>query len=153
MNIAANTELTLDLSGDDYNYGSRGVAFLQEFAVGLATRTLVKFDISKNSLYAEGSKIVAQALKENRIMTELNISLNSMTYNGSNFGEMSGVVAMSDAISTMGALTKLTVSGDFPGSSQPVTIETSMTRADFSSKYHLGASGAIMLAAFLPKCT
>ena len=35
--------------------------------------------------------------------------------------------------------------------SNPVTIETSMTEADFSGKY-LMASGAIMLAAFLPKC-
>ena len=33
----------------------------------------------------------------------------------------------------------------------PVTIETSMTEADFSKKM-LGTSGAIMLAAFLPKC-
>jgi hypothetical protein len=32
-----------------------------------------------------------------------------------------------------------------------VTIETSMTEADFSKK-KLGTSGAIMLAAFLPKC-
>ena len=33
----------------------------------------------------------------------------------------------------------------------PVTIEASMNEADFSDE-HLGASGAIMLAAFLPKC-
>ena len=33
----------------------------------------------------------------------------------------------------------------------PVTIEASMTEADFSGK-HLGTSGAIMLAAFLPNC-
>ena len=32
-----------------------------------------------------------------------------------------------------------------------VTIEASMTEADFSGRY-LQASGAIMLAAFLPKC-
>ena len=55
-------------------------------------------------------------------------------------------------------MTKFTISGDgynrltysvkdFP----PVTIEASMTEADFSGKY-LGASGAILIAAFLPKC-
>ena len=45
---------------------------------------------------------------------------------------------------------KLTISGD-DSRSKPVTIETSMTEADFSGKY-LKASGAIMVAAFLPKC-
>ena len=33
----------------------------------------------------------------------------------------------------------------------PVTMNVTMTEADFSSK-GLGVSGAIMLAAFLPKC-
>ena len=47
-------------------------------------------------------------------------------------------------------MTKLTISGD-DYNSKPVTIETSMTEADFSGKY-LQASGAMMLAAFLPKC-
>lgn len=35
--------------------------------------------------------------------------------------------------------------------SKPVTIDTSMTNADFSGK-KLYTAGAIMLAAFLPKC-
>ena len=52
---------------------------------------------------------------------------------------------------------KLTVSGDpykEDGNwkhAPAVTIEASMVEADFSGK-HLGASGAILLAAFLPKC-
>ena len=45
---------------------------------------------------------------------------------------------------------KLTISGD-TSRSKPVTIEASMTKADFSDK-GLGVSGAIMLTAFLPKC-
>ena len=45
---------------------------------------------------------------------------------------------------------KLTISSDNVWS-RLVTIETSMTKADFSDK-DLGVSGAIMLAAFLPKC-
>ena len=36
--------------------------------------------------------------------------------------------------------------------SEPVTMETSMVEANFGGKC-LGASGAIMAAAFLPKCT
>jgi hypothetical protein len=37
-------------------------------------------------------------------------------------------------------------------SSGAVTVDTSMTEADFSGK-KLGVSGAMMLSAFLPKCT
>ena len=37
------------------------------------------------------------------------------------------------------------------GDKQAVTMKTNMTEADFSDK-GLGVSGAIMLAAFLPKC-
>ena len=58
---------------------------------------------------------------------------------------------------TKGALAKFTFSGDVTSydtdkyNSKPVTIESSMTEADFSGKV-LQASGAIMLTAFLPKC-
>ena len=55
-----------------------------------------------------------------------------------------------DILPTIRAMTKLTISGDYD-ESEPVTIESSMTEADFSGKI-LQASGAIMLAAFLPKC-
>ena len=54
-------------------------------------------------------------------------------------------------------MTKLTISGDQyqedyrTKDAPPVTIEASMTNADFSGK-RLGTSGAILLAAFLPKC-
>jgi hypothetical protein len=51
----------------------------------------------------------------------------------------------------MGAISKFTFSGD-GYSSKPVTMETSMTEADFS-RNGLRVSGAIMLSAFLPKCT
>jgi len=54
------------------------------------------------------------------------------------------------AIKNSGALVKFTISGD-DFDSKPVTLETTMTEANFSGKA-LQASGAIMLAAFLPKC-
>ena len=62
-----------------------------------------------------------------------------------------------DGVPTIRALTELTISGDASNyaddslNSKPVAIESSMTEADFSGKV-LQASGAIMLAAFLPKC-
>ena len=46
-------------------------------------------------------------------------------------------------------LSKFTFSGVNSG---PVTMETSVTEANFSEK-DLGASGGIMLSTFLPKCT
>ena len=45
------------------------------------------------------------------------------------------------------SLSKLT----FGRASQLVTMERSMTKADISGKM-LGASGAVIVAAFLPKC-
>ena len=62
-----------------------------------------------------------------------------------------GVIAIASAIKNMGAMSTFTFSGD-EEESEPVTMETSMVEADFGGKY-LGASGAIMVTAFLPKCT
>ena len=110
----------------------------------------MKFDISKNGLYAAGGKAIAEALSRNQVMTELNLARNDLglaKWRGD--ADMTGVSAIANAIPTMGALTSLTISGD-QWISKPVTIETSMTEADFSFKV-LNVS-AIMLAAFLPKC-
>jgi hypothetical protein len=51
----------------------------------------------------------------------------------------------------MVVLSTFTFSGESDGS-QPITLETSMTEANCSN-IGLGISGAIMLSAFLPKCT
>jgi hypothetical protein len=61
-----------------------------------------------------------------------------------------GINALAGAIKDMRALSTFTFSGDY-SSSQPVTMETTMTEADFSGK-DLGVSGSMMVAAFLPKC-
>ena len=55
-----------------------------------------------------------------------------------------------DILFAIRALAKFTFDGS-GYQSQPVTMESSMTEADFSGK-NLYAAGAIMLAAFLPKC-
>ena len=74
---------------------------------------LVKFDISDNDLYEEGIKTLAEALTGNKVMTELNISKNGMTYAlGKGFGQMAGVNAIADAIPTMGALTNIDISSN-----------------------------------------
>jgi hypothetical protein len=60
----------------------------------------------------EGTKLLAQALKENQVITNLDISSNGMTYDGNEYGDISGVVVLADAIPDMGALTKLIFGGD-----------------------------------------
>jgi hypothetical protein len=73
---------------------------------------LLSLDISSNSLFAEGTKLLAQALKGNQIMTALSISSNMMTYDGKKFGEMSGVAALADVIPGMGAMTRLNLASN-----------------------------------------
>jgi hypothetical protein len=64
---------------------------------------------------------------------------------------MSPLIALPDIPSDNRAISQFTFSGD-SYNSKPVTMETSMVEADFSGKV-LGVSGAIMVGAFLPKCT
>ena len=53
---------------------------------------------------------------------------------------------LADELPTKGAMTTITF-----GDEQAVTIKTDMTKANLISK-ELGVSGAIIVAAFLPKC-
>ena len=57
-----------------------------------------------------------------------------------------GAIALADAIKNNGALDSITF-----GDKEAATMKTDMTQADLSGK-ELGASGAIIVAAFLPKC-
>ena len=76
----------------------------------------MKFDISNNMLCAQGTKAIADALKNNQTIIELNLAEN---YSGLNnvpwedgSADMSGVIAISDAIPTMGALTSLNLASN-----------------------------------------
>ena len=80
------------------------------YNIRLSTRALEKLNISANMLFAEGSKALAEALKDNTIMKELNIAENSLGYDSDGNTDMSGVIAISDAIPTMGALMSLNIS-------------------------------------------
>jgi hypothetical protein len=75
---------------------------------------MTKLDISKNEIIAEGGKALAEGLKGNQVMTELNIAGNTLTLNASRtaYDDMSGVTAVANAISGMGALTHLDASGN-----------------------------------------
>ena len=116
---------------------------------------MVKFNIRKNELYVAGTKALAEAMRDNQVMTELNIADNGLGKT-SEYGkaDMSGIIAIGDAIPTMGALGTITFGDNFDYGRKDGTVHlsTSMTEADFSSK-NLGPSGAVhIVAAFLPKC-
>jgi hypothetical protein len=111
--------------------------------------------LKKNMLATkEGGKALAQALAGNATLKELDVSNNCDRGDGYSFNGADGpgfaqelVVGIKDN----GAISQFTFSGD-DHASTPATMETSMVDADFGWK-GLGISGAIMVAAFLPKCT
>jgi hypothetical protein len=112
---------------------------------------LTKFDISNNTILAEGGKALAEALKGNQVITELSAAGSRLAQrvsggSGRYVTDMSGVTALADAIPDMGALTKVTF-----GDRQMVTMTTEMTEANFGGK--LMSHEAQIVAAFLPKCT
>ena len=57
-----------------------------------------------------------------------------------------GIIALADSVKNNGALETITF-----GDKQAVTMKADMTKANLSGK-KLGVSGAIIVAAFLPKC-
>jgi hypothetical protein len=109
--------------------------------------TLTKFDISMNNLYAAGAKALAEGLKGNQFMTELNLAGNKMGEECGKYAakaDMSGIIALADVILGMGAISTLIF-----GDKQAVTMTTKMEEASFSGK--LCSYEAQIVAAFLPK--
>jgi hypothetical protein len=151
----------LDVSANaPSGYQVDGPAFAVAISQGLSDNgALTSLDISENDLWAEGTKLLAKALKSNQIMTALNISSNRMTSDGNgNLGDMSGVAALADAMPGMGASTKLIFGGDEDCSIEvgpdeykqfePATLELGMAEVNFSNK-NLGITGAIIISAWL----
>jgi hypothetical protein len=108
---------------------------------------LAKLDASDNDMFGlknkTGITAWAAALKACTSITELNLAKNGINANDTKI--------LAPAISDMGALSTLIFSvGKYDD--ELITMEASMTEADFSGK-GLGVSGAMILAAFLPKCT
>ena len=80
---------------------------------------MAKFDISKNQLYATGGKAIAKALMGNQVITELNIAGNDLTNTRPwTSGDMSGVIAISNAIPTMGAISSVNILSNKIGAEQ-----------------------------------
>ena len=99
----------------------------------------------------EGGKALARALANNSTLKELDVSSNNWTNRaGALLGDGAGFAQeLAVGIKDNEALSQFIFSGD--ENDNTVTMQTSMTDADFSGQ-GLGVSGAIMVAAFLPKC-
>ena len=117
---------------------------------------MVKFDISKNELYAMGAKALAKALKGNKVMTKLNIADNSMG-KISKYGhaDMSGIMDIANAIPTMRALVKFDISSNglwkegtkaIAGALKDNNIMTELNLADNA----MGKDGAMDIAETIP---
>ena len=71
---------------------------------------LAKLDASSNGLCALGGTLLAEALTDNHVLQELNLANNSLGMEGTGTfskADMSGIIAIRDAVPTMGALEKL----------------------------------------------
>ena len=86
---------------------------------------MVKFDISKNELYSAGGKEIADALKDNQVMAELNLAGNKLGWRANSGGksDMSGLIAISSAIPTMRAMTTLNITDNYIPSDQRSAIK------------------------------
>jgi hypothetical protein len=74
---------------------------------------LLVLSLQNNELCAAGGKALAEGLKDNQVITELNIASNRLGYKtpyNSDGADMSGVIALADVIPDMGALTSLNMS-------------------------------------------
>jgi hypothetical protein len=135
----------LDVSGR--HLGTEGALVLMGY-LSCHYGALSKLDMSECMMVTlEAGKALGDMLAINTVLTDLDVSKNV---------GMPFVLGIADGLSSNSALEKFTFGGDLlPSrairSSKPVTLETSMTEADFTGKNLLGL-GAIVLGAFLPKC-
>jgi hypothetical protein len=142
--------------------GGDAAGFAQELADGIKDNgAMAVLDVSKNNLWAPGLKHLAEAPAHNQTLTELDISENSATRSVlplSWGGDMSGIIALANAIPDMGALSALIFGGGTYGGAAlnamenvtpgPATPKAGMTEADLSNK-KLGAGGAIIISAWI----
>jgi hypothetical protein len=65
--------------------------------------------LKSNNLRSDGGKALAEGLKGNQVITELNIADNNLTNTGN---DMSGVIALADVIPDMGGLSVLNLASN-----------------------------------------
>jgi hypothetical protein len=71
--------------------------------------------LKSNDVRAAGGKALAEGLKGNQVITELNIAGNNLGEDTRGHTDMSGVIALADVIPDMGALASLDISNNSIG--------------------------------------
>jgi Leucine-rich repeat (LRR) protein len=153
--LAGNSALKeLDVSSNNWKnaYGEGdGPGFAMELAVGIRDNgALTKFDISKCELMAEGGKVLAAGLKGNQVITELNISDNELGMKSDGISaEMSGIIAIADAIPDMGAMTRLNLSNNRMDTKEAgealggmLQVNSTLKELDISANHSMGGGNA-----------
>jgi Ran GTPase-activating protein (RanGAP) involved in mRNA processing and transport len=168
--LAANSTLKeLDLSDNQSPPGDMsardGPGFAQELAVGIKDNgALSILSLENNSLGVDGGTALAECLKGNSVLIELNIANNNLVDYGQ---DMSGVIAIANVIKDMGAMTSLHVGMNHIPEKEMTEIialamgkesmkllcevpikDKSLTELDVSSK-SLGIEGALVVAEYL----
>jgi hypothetical protein len=142
-------ETELDMS--DKNIGAEGAIMLAPEIAG--KEAILSENHINNCIRVEHDRAFVSILKEHPTLKSLcgnNGYETELDMSGKMNGAEDAIMLVAEIVDN-GAISTFTFSGD-DQDSEPFTMETSMVEADFAGKY-LGASGAIMVAAFLPKCT
>jgi hypothetical protein len=74
--------------------------------------------LKDNNLYAAGGKALAEGLKGNQVITELNIASNYLGCTKGVGADVSGIIALANIIPDMGALAKLNIGSNHIGAEQ-----------------------------------
>jgi hypothetical protein len=151
----------LNISGNDLGSNSdedadtSGITALANIIPGM--RALLVLSLKSNKLQAAGGKALAEGLKGNKVITELNIADNNLANNGD---DMSGVIALADVIPDIGAISSanlllnnigvdqaeelVSILKEHPTLKSLCGITGNETELGMSGKMH-GAGDAIML--------
>ena len=126
----------------------------------VACRSITRLNVSHNGLCAAEADLLARSVSDHPIMTELNVSGNSLSHVHTHEHspiEFAGVRALGKALSTMGALHKFVfgsvdIYDPWCSHDPPVVIEAPTTLVN--AKFHgcLDASDAVLLAGVLSRC-
>jgi hypothetical protein len=150
LNIADN-ELGYDAN---VHNDMSGIVALADVIPGMGALSSV--NLLKNYIDIDQAKALVSILKEHPTLKSLCGNSGDETELDMSGKEMRGreIIMLAPEIADNGAMSKFTCSGDYDNS-KPVTMETTMTEADFSGKAlvePLRVSGGMLVAAFLPKC-
>jgi hypothetical protein len=139
-------ETQLDMSGKMYGAGD---------AIMLATEVvdngaLLVLSLQSNRLCAAGGKALAGGLKDNQVITELNISSNCLGYkalNSSDGTDMSGVIALANVISGMEAMTSINLANNNIGT---IVMSDGWKYDGDTNEYWKEVDGAEQVSKYVP---